>query len=1278
MGHRLLLAGWYVLALILVLTAVVNSITRLPSSLYQEYLPTFQETISSLIDKPVHIRAIHVNWYGYTPLIAVEGLSVYSDETKSSHLLAAEKATISLDLLDSLMSGNLVIKELQLSGSDLHAVRDKDHRIVLNGIDISERIARRKEAGRTEDIRFSLLASTIAIQDEILGHDYHFDQVDIVLRFHEEKLRISSKVSLPDSLGDSLLLGADLEDLDQGLDDIRGEVYAKGENINLEQVDDFFPQLSLVIHNGRSDFEIWGDLESEHEWSFEGSLAFHDLEYRPVTDPLVDDGHAITALDTRFRVQGLQDTWHLAFIESDIRSAGHKWVGEEYEVRCIRCGGDAAEPAVAVALDHFDSANLLATLQHFPVFSKPLRALLTQARIDGEFTDTRIQLQLHDEQLAKYAYHTVLQEANVSVPAHGLELSRLSGKAAGDHLHGSFLIDSPAVQVHARQLKEHAFPEQAVTGRFLWEFADHGTVIALENVSLKTEGLQADLQGTAYVGQDSSQVDIQAGFPEVQIAALKSWLPDDKLGSELASWLEQGQTGGTLNDVRLLLQGDPRHIPFGHHPGRLEIRADIQGVSLSPHEKSPEIHDLGAHLAVINQRLEIHGDQGRVSNASILGFDIAIDDILQPLLVVQGSIRGPAPSILEVLQKSSLIPQDDQEPANVSMAGMVDLGLDLSLPLADTVEEEARVAGTIEFKNVDLTMGLASLAFTDLNGILEFSDAGIESEGLSARLHGSDFHANAFLLENGATRMQIRGELDFDAWLDAGDLWLAPHVRGKAPVSATIDLHPPDDTGQEKPLAISMESDLVDIVLALPEPFGKQAGTPMTLDMHSQFLAGRDNTLSFNYGDRIFAQGLLDAGSGQLRALEIRVGDDRFDLPAEGMRVSGTFGQLDVDQWQDLLGPADVEGSLELREVDIRASTVSLPDMMLTDVGLSLHKDVNSWTGTVDSQTMRGTFEYPHELDAESIVAARLDYLHYDYLDEEFTFDVNPRDLPALDIQIVQFESDGLLMNDVSLKTEPSARGMIIDSLAAEGDGYRLEATGTWDMDVRGTHHTDMALELAVRNLHDTLTGLGEETAVNKGKGVVSAELSWPGMPDQFSLESFAGTATLRLKDGEITTVDPGGAGRLVGLFNLAEVSRRLTLDFSDFFSEGYVFDKIRGTLVFEDGNLTTENLRFDGPSADMQIAGRTGIVARDYDQIITVTPHVTGGLPWLGIGLGPVGVGGIYILGKIGEKVGIDVDEVVDKVVEVKYHMTGSWDDPQIEPVAQKIAESEPPQETP
>ena len=1277
MGRRLLLAGWYAVALILVLTAVLNSVTRLPSSWYQEYLPAFQENISSIVGKPVRIEAIRMSWYDYTPLLSVDGLSVYSNDTKSTRLLFAEEALISLNLLGSLINKKFVIQELQLIGCNLEAVRKKDQRIVLNGIDFSERIASRKELGKVSDIRFSLLASTIAIKDEILERDYHFDRVDIVLRFHEEKLKISSRVVLPDMLGDSLLLGVNLEGLDQGLNSIKGMLYTKGENINLELLGDFFPQLQLGIHNGRSDFEVWGDLESKHTWSFQGRLAFHDIEYRPVADLKVHDGQEITALDTQFRIQKSRDTWHLALIESDIRSAGQKWAGEEYEIRCTRCEGDAGESAVAVSLEYFNSSDLLATLQHFPNFSKRLKSFSPEIQIVGELTNTQVQFQLHDEQIVKYTYSTIFQDVTVSVPSHELEISFLSGEAAGNHLHGRFVVNSPSVQIRAHRLKAHTFPDQKITGQLKWEFTGHGTVVALENILLEAEGLHASLQGVVRMEQGRSSVDIQARFPKVQIAALDAWLPFKKLDPELVRWFVESERQGSLNDVRLLLKGDPKRIPFKDHPGRLEVYADIKEASLSPHEQWPGIHNVAAHMEIRNQQLHIHGDRGQIFNSSILGFDIAIDDVLWPRLVMEANIRGSASDILNFLEKSPMIPQYAQMPAKISLEGMVNLGLNLVFPLTDKLEEERRVEGMIEFSDTDLTLGLASLQFTDLNGKLKFSHAGIESEGVSARLYGSEFHAGALLLEDGGTRVRIQGKLDIDAWLAANHFRVGQRVRGKAPVSATIDLPQFGNEVQEEPLEISVESDLLDVSLAFPEPFGKKAGMPSTLSIRSRFHIGRNNILLFNYKNRVFAQGLLDADEGQLSALEIRVGDDRFDLPLHGIKVSGKFDRLDVAQWLNLFEPTDTEDSLELHEVDVWASKISLSGLTFTDIDLSLRKDVKSWAGKVHSHTVSGKFEYPLELDAESIVTARLEYFRFDQPEEDFTFAVNPRDFPALDIHIKRLELNDLLVSNVTLRTHPSAQGMVIDSLAAEEDSYRLETNGAWDLDINGVHSTDIAITLTARDLHDVLTGFGLEPGVNKGKGVVSARLSWPDMPYQFSLDSFVGTATLRLKDGEITTVDPG-AGRLVGLFNLAEISRRLTLDFSDFFSEGYVFDKIRGNLVFKDGNLTTEDLQFEGPSADMEIAGRTGIVARDYDQIITVTPHVTGGLPWLGIGLGPVGVGGIYILGKIGEKVGIDVDKVVDKIVEVKYHMTGSWENPEIEPVAQKIADSESPPQSP
>ncbi len=118
------------------------------------------------------------------------------------------------------------------------------------------------------------------------------------------------------------------------------------------------------------------------------------------------------------------------------------------------------------------------------------------------------------------------------------------------------------------------------------------------------------------------------------------------------------------------------------------------------------------------------------------------------------------------------------------------------------------------------------------------------------------------------------------------------------------------------------------------------------------------------------------------------------------------------------------------------------------------------------------------------------------------------------------------------------------------------------------------------------------------------------------------------------------------------------------------MFDKIRGDLVFNKANLTTENLFIKGPSADILIEGRTGIVAKDYDQVVTVTPHISGGLPWIGLAVGgPLGAVGVIVGEKVAKSIGIDVN----KVTEVKYSMTGSWDDPKIEPIAQKVVKASP-----
>ena len=145
--------------------------------------------------------------------------------------------------------------------------------------------------------------------------------------------------------------------------------------------------------------------------------------------------------------------------------------------------------------------------------------------------------------------------------------------------------------------------------------------------------------------------------------------------------------------------------------------------------------------------------------------------------------------------------------------------------------------------------------------------------------------------------------------------------------------------------------------------------------------------------------------------------------------------------------------------------------------------------------------------------------------------------------------------------------------------------------------------------------------------------------------------------DGVLNNVEPGG-GRFVGLLSLTALPRRLTLDFSDVLIDGMEFDKITGSYRIADGILHTRNTRMDGVAAKIKITGKTGIVARDYDQVMRVTPKIRQTLPLLGLGAvaasNPVGWG-LLLLQNL-------FKTAIDDAVEIEYHVTGSWDDPKIE----------------
>jgi uncharacterized protein YhdP len=179
--------------------------------------------------------------------------------------------------------------------------------------------------------------------------------------------------------------------------------------------------------------------------------------------------------------------------------------------------------------------------------------------------------------------------------------------------------------------------------------------------------------------------------------------------------------------------------------------------------------------------------------------------------------------------------------------------------------------------------------------------------------------------------------------------------------------------------------------------------------------------------------------------------------------------------------------------------------------------------------------------------------------------------------------------------------------------------------------------------------------AISGKRGKLIADLQWSGSLDAQVLARASGTMEIQVDEGQLINVEPG-AGRVFGLLSITALPRRLGLDFRDLTNKGLAFDTIHADFTVQEGNARTQNLILRGPTADIGIAGRIGLGARDYDQTAAVASNVGSALPVAAVAVGaPVVGAAIALFSQI-------FKEPLKGVSRAYYHIGGSWDEPKVE----------------
>jgi uncharacterized protein YhdP len=248
----------------------------------------------------------------------------------------------------------------------------------------------------------------------------------------------------------------------------------------------------------------------------------------------------------------------------------------------------------------------------------------------------------------------------------------------------------------------------------------------------------------------------------------------------------------------------------------------------------------------------------------------------------------------------------------------------------------------------------------------------------------------------------------------------------------------------------------------------------------------------------------------------------------------------------------------------------------------------------------------------------------------------------------------GKVIGNVTIETVSTQKGMQIKSFYIQSPLFQFDAKGRWEDNVSGLQGS-----LKTKHISGLLIqwGLNSSNLVDSG-GVINFKLNWKGAPYNPSFRNMMGTVSIDLNEGRIVNLGNStdakmGIGRLLNLFSLQTIPRRLSLDFSDIFESGYSFDSMKGDFNLKNGSAYTRNMRFDGPIARVDIIGRIGFSAKDYDFLLSVTPYVTSSLPVVAtIAGGPLVGAATWVVNAV-------VSHQVSKVATYQYEVTGSWDHP-------------------
>lgn len=806
------------------------------------------------------------------------------------------------------------------------------------------------------------------------------------------------------------------------------------------------------------------------------------------------------------------------------------------------------------------------------------------------------------------------------------------------------------------------------------------------------EGLGRDRR---YPGRIELSGHIQQG----QAQRVARYLP---LGivAEARDYVARAVRGGTVTQAQFRVKGDLWEFPYSRAAdGEFHISAQAKDVDFAyvpprpagPGQPQadpgwPAFSQVSGELVFDRTSMEIRNAQAKLWGIELKGINGGIRDLLNhATLAIEGGGRGPLADAQRFLRATPLDTWTGHALRDANASGAADVKLALTIPLDDV--DRTAVKGSVTLTGNELKLRPEVPLLANARGRVDFTQKGFTVVGGTARALGGDLAIDGGSQTDGSLRFSVQGVASAEGLRRATELGSAARFAGAASGQTPYRLQLGLLRGQ---VEMQLTSPLTGLALDLPAPLRKSAELSWPLRYQTTLLADsagsppRDN-LRLELGSVLQADYQRDLSGDQPRVLRgvLAVGGEPIPVAQPGLvQAAARLGQVDLDDWQasaDRLlgagGGAAASGGYLPTDITLRAQGLESSGRRLTQVSATLQRrptavpnSADTWRATVQADQAQGTVEYrPATSSTPARLQARLARLALPPAEAEAVeslVEAPNQSIPALDIVVDDFELRGKKLGRLEIDAEHRGldrRDWRLTRLNLSTPEAKLVGSGTWT----GGGQRRMALDFRV-DLADSgalVERLGMGRTLRGGKGKLQGQLAWTGSPLAPEWSRMTGSMQLALDTGQFLKAEPGAA-RLLGVLSLQSLPRRLTLDFRDVFQQGFVFDNVSGDIKLVDGIARTNNLRIRGLQAVVLVEGQADLKRETQDLRMVVVPEINAGTASLAYAaINPaIGLGTFlaqYVFRKPLQQAGTR-----------QFQVSGSWDQPTVEPVERKAGE--------